>query len=287
MGTVGYETLKTLLPETEQVRLGEYRGIPVILHNDHRWAVCLAQYVIEQKELQPPLTLVNIDAHHDLADPSCREALCALRSRATVSDVVDWCTSALHMEGDSFGGIHNANWIQAGMHLGIFGDVAMFGVRYQCSAKSSRTLSDCAGARHDVAISCGRPLFPFGPHGLLADNGSWRAETIRRIIGWEETAEGISLVPTRSPLLVSMDLDAFTTGAARRKTWQEGDFICEFGTDSIFARTRGWSGATFLRALISRAAVLVIAREPLHSLEPHSIMAQLDRHVFKGELRFE
>jgi hypothetical protein len=121
------------------------------------------------------------------------------------------------------------------------GDVVMFGARDRCSAKSSRVVHDYAGLPHEVAISCGRPLFPLGVRGILADNRAPRAATLRKLIGWEWTADSAGFIATPRPMVVSIDLDVFTTGAAKFRPWRLGHFVGGFANSS----RSGWTGANF------------------------------------------
>jgi len=64
-------------------------------------------------------------------------------------------------------------------------------------------------------------------------------------------------------------------------------FEREFGEISSYWSTQGWSGASFLRALVGRAGLLAICREPRFTGGPRKsdvILSRLNQFVFNGEL---
>jgi hypothetical protein len=64
-------------------------------------------------------------------------------------------------------------------------------------------------------------------------------------------------------------------------------FEREFGEISSYWSTQGWSGASFLRALVGRAGILAICREPRFTGGPQKsgvILSRLNKFALKGEL---
>lgn len=268
------------LPSSERVQFTKVDTTPCVLHENHRWLLPIA-YLAQQGQLLPiPCTLVMFDLHHDALGPRCLEQLTAWRRTPTVEGLVGLCESHLKPLDD--------DWLKAGMELGLFGDAVIFGVEDASDRDRLSIHTDGSGGLHRIDM-LSLPREELAYQGRLSDLA--RRDEFGRVwdtLGWQ-VSDGTSRLADGGPkILVSIDLDCFVVRwGDYRFPWPCEVFEREFGEISSYWSTQGWSGASFLRALVGRAGILAICREPRFTGGPQKsdvILSRLNKFAFNGEL---
>ena len=100
------------------------------------------------------------DFHHDSVDSHCLSEIRAIRNKLTVDGLVHLCERHLGRNDD--------DWLKAGMELGIFGDVVIFGVNNMFDRATFRQYRDHLGLAHTIEM-VGWPRQALAYQGELSD----------------------------------------------------------------------------------------------------------------------
>ena len=227
------------------------------LHENHRWVLPIINYAQERGILFKPCKLVMFDAHHDAIEPSCIDEIRRVRESGTgLKDLVCLCRDKLrHLNDD---------WVTAGMELGLIGDAVIFGVENTRNHTLPKSFVDHCNNRHRIELM-GLPGKELKYQGSLSDlTKSTILSEVWRILEWQYTKDtGFKFARAASKILLDFDLDCFVIRWRDYLfPWPDEIFEREFFTPSDYFSTKGWTGKRFLDELVSRAALLTIAREP-------------------------
>jgi hypothetical protein len=276
-----------LEPMVELDRLGAlaFRDLSVFAHDEHRFVLPIAYFGQQQGFLPSPCRVILLDRHSDAVAPrgsQARSAIPQLRTTGFTSE------DLLNLTRDDLSGLDD-DWLLAGMELGIFSDVVVFGVRETSTDFGLTAFNDHVGQRHSLWIDSGLPGECFGFQGDLCDMARTDAlQPLWDLLDWKIDREGTGFRADAETVLVTIDLDAFAVDwedflfAWPVKVW-EGRFL----KASSCGRDDAWSGKRFVRDLLSHSGMLALAREPRScggEDEMQRIFRDLDRFVFDGEL---
>lgn len=257
---------------------------PTFAHDDHRFVLPLAHFGQGQGLLPRPCKVVMMDRHHDGLAPRNAGAMDAIRrlreEGITYPELIEFTKDALSALDD--------DWLRAGMELGMFTDAVVFGVE-DGLGENPNLFVDHLGQEHKIWTNPSLPGECFGHQGSLNDPArSYELEPLWDLLDWEVRAEGLGFKDGAEAVLVSLDLDAFVmewedfTFAWRDEIWTK-----RFLHLSTYGTAGGWSGKRFMQALLKRAGMLTIAREPKHcggEVEMQQVFDDLNRFVFDGAL---
>ncbi len=276
---MSFDEVFSLLPATENPKQTYINDAPCILHEDHRWVlplVCVAQ---GEGLLPKPCTVIMFDRHHDALDPSnaAMQDLRRLRLAPEPYGVVSVCAERLKKIDD--------DWLKAGMELGLFGDVAIFGVDH-CFGMENQIYTDQSGGRHRIEIS-------HLPRAALSYQGSL-CDAIRRddfgslweILGWSLSWRSAQFLSGLPKVFLTVDLDCFAI------EWDEYIFAWPtkvFEREFLEPRTFGWTGQSFFQELVNKAGLVTIARESGccgGRADAENILNNLIQYGFDGRVRF-
>lgn len=272
------------LKEVDRLRRLTLPDTLAFAHDDHRFLLPLAHFGQERGVLPKPCKVVMMDRHHDGLAPRKAETMDAIRRlRAegiTYPALIEFTRDALSSLDD--------DWLRAGMELGMFTDAVVFGVEEDLG-ENPFSFVDHLGQEHRIWTNRGLPGECFGHQGNLSDLArSYALEALWDLLDWEMRAEGFGFKQGAETVLVSLDLDAFVmpwedfTFAWRTEVWAS-----RFLDSSTYGTASGWSGKRFTQALLKRAGMLTIAREPKHcgeEVEMQQVFDDLNRFVFDGAL---
>src|SRR6266851_1736343 len=277
MNEPSFNSIFSLLPETENPKQGAIEGVPCILHEDHRWLLPIAHVAQEAGILPKPCTVVMYDSHHDAFNPQpgAFPKLRQLRARPSLRGLVSLCGQFLSNADN--------DWLKAGMEIGMFGDAAVFGVEDPSNCPNGVYI-DRAGLAHRIECDNEIPgTTALSPQGHLAD--VCRMSEFRplwQLVGWESSHHTFRFVPNLRKILLSIDLDCFSVMVQNH--------LCQWPTkvfreELLKPATCGWTGAAFLRALAMKAGLVTIERE--HGCcggreESEGILRNLIQYGFDG-----
>lgn len=257
---------------------------PSFLHERHRWVLPAVAYHQANGSLPCPCRLVMFDAHHDSKELTATqlEAIAGVRSRGvTPQSVFDLCINVLSKLND--------DWVRAGMELGLYSDAVVFGVEEKWGLDKMSSFTDLSGMPHRIEF----PHLPGGEMGFQGGLSDEAAEgshaDLWDILGWQRIEGGVfGLGPVDRRFHLDIDLDCFVVRwHAYHLPWPLEVWEKEFHEESDYFSTLGWTGAGFVRAVLERAGLLTIAREPLFCGGPEKsqkILTDLDHMVFEGRL---
>jgi hypothetical protein len=266
-----FDEVLSLLPATENPKQTLFDGVPCVLHEDHRWLLPIAYFAQRNNLLPQACTVVMFDRHTDAIDPYKRagDELGRLRQDPNLQGIVSLCSDAL-MKND-------ADWLKAGMQLGLFGDAIIFGA-YD---GDSEIYTDHIGNEHRIKMSASLPQ-----HTLSDALKFDELQSMWDIVGWKVTCKDGSFLPDRPKILLTIDLDCFAI------EW--GEYVFAW-PDKIFEgeysnRARiGWSGREYLEGLAKKAGLIAIARESEccgGSEDAEDILQNLIHYGFSDRLSF-
>lgn len=253
-------------------------------HDDHRFLLPLVHFAQEQGLVPKPSKVVMMDRHHDGLAPRNREALDVIpvmRAKGiTYPELINLTATTLSPLDD--------DWLRAGMELGMFADAVVFGVE-EGLGQNLTTFDDHLGQEHRIWINRSLPGECFGHQGNLSDLArSYELKDLWDLLDWEVGGGGVDFRADAEKLVVTVDLDAFVmdwedfTFAWRDEVWTR-----RFLQESAHHTAAGWSGARFVEALLERAGILAIAREPSYcggEAEMQRVFDDFNRYVFDGVL---
>jgi hypothetical protein len=246
------------LPAIGRHDVGSFRGVPVVAHEDDRWIIPAVAAASGSARLGLPVQLVSLDRHHDA---------CVLRKglgeipRVRGAGLPD---ADLLRVVDSHLSSNDDDWIKAGMELGVFGDVIVWGVDPNGpSFDDEAEYRDHLGQPHKLFVECSLP------DGQLEFQGSL-CDAVRRdelepywdALGWEVSSRRLGFNDLRHQLVVNIDLDCFAISwQGFTLPWPEEVWEARFNSPSTYSGTKGMTGGNVLRALVGRASLITIARE--------------------------
>jgi hypothetical protein len=171
-----------------------------------------------------------------------------------------FCRDFMRFALDAYEG--RDDWIQAGMHLGIFRNPAVF-LPEGAPNGAPLQFTDSAGDPHCVVL-LDLPRREMGYGGRLVE-GDRRDDILWRVLGWDEREGRYWFRSPGEPLALDFDLDCFAVEAGEyRFPWCAEMFEGEFLAPSSHPATEGRTGAEFVAALAERARLLTFAAEPRH-----------------------
>jgi hypothetical protein len=281
------------LPEKLQI-LGSLDGLtklthdscPCYAHRDHRFTLPIARFAQDEEHLPKPCTLVLFDAHHDAVEPDVMADIADLRRRnVPLNELVQLCSGRLRQKDD--------DWVKAGMELGLFRDVVIFGAELNVRPQyldTENSFSDHTGEEHRLEICSeflGSSLEYQGDLGDLCRRqelaGFWD------ILGWNLIPQkGFTFAEDETRILLSIDLDYFVVRWGNFLfPWPNEVFKREFHETSDYGSTNGWTGKMFFNALAEKAGLIDIALEPSCCGgidKAYRIFASLNHHLFDDRL---
>jgi hypothetical protein len=228
--------------------------------------------------LPTPCAWIMFDSHRDDLEPQCKEILAKVKQEGlTTTNIVELCASNLKKLDD--------DWLKAGMELGMFSDVVVFGADDTFNAHE--TFVDHAGTQHRIKF-CGLPGGALQYQGDLSDLAkSSGLRPLWDILGWEP---GKGFRTDLPKIGLDFDLDCFAYSYRDcTLAWPEELFEKEFLVRSTYRSTEGYSAQDFIRGLVSRAGLITIAREPTHcggQAKADWILGRLNHYVFDDGLQF-
>jgi hypothetical protein len=256
-GAVSFAEVFSLLPPGENPRQVSVRGIPYILHEDHRWVLPIVHFAQEKGLLPKPCTVIMFDRHHDALDPPklASDEIKRLHIEPDVRRVVSLCAERLKKNDD--------DWLKAGMELGFFGDAVILGVSDRFEAGKLRSYTDHLGGDHRIEMPA-LPRSALSYQGRLSD--LVYQDVYRRmwkILGWEiRGAESFRFLPGLPKVLLTIDLDCFAIEWSDYMfAWPIKVFEHEFLEPSTYWSTAGWTGRSFMQELAKKSGLVTIARE--------------------------
>ncbi|MBM3768274.1 MAG: hypothetical protein FJW32_23065 [Acidobacteria bacterium] len=228
---------------------------PALLHTDHRFVLPLIDLAQRQGRLPRPAHHVLFDRFHDSTEPLCMDKLRAMRKRGfTTAGLIDLCKNHLRKTDD--------DWVQAGMHLGLIGNVILFGHEPSDHVDFPLQIEDSAGEIHRMD-SLYLPCSELEYQGSLSDSARrLKLETLWETLGWEMKPRDRFRFTGQQRLVLDIDLQCFAL-EYREYTfpWPERIFEAEFLTPSTYVTVEGVTAQQFVRELASNAGLLTIARE--------------------------
>ncbi|MGC1724865.1 MAG: hypothetical protein WA755_05790 [Candidatus Acidiferrales bacterium] len=251
MDVDSFAELFSLLPVTENPKQASFDGIPLILHEDHRWLLPIA-FLAQQKGLLPrPCTVIMFDRHHDALDPSrdALDQLKRLRVKPNPPEVVSLCAEKLKKNDD--------DWLKAGMEIGIFGDAVILGVHDDFEAEKYRFYRDHLGQQHAIEMTA-LPGSGLAHQGQLSDLARRKdLGALWKVLGWGIIEKRFRFLPDVPKTLLTIDLDCFAI------EWRDYTFAWPNKIfESEFLKPSGdWTGRSFLQELARKSGLVGIARE--------------------------
>ena len=265
---------------------GVFDGIPVVVYDDDRWTLPVLLEAQRHQILRGSSRLLSLDYHFDAITP--RRGLGAARTLRT--NGIPWSEFVQFVDGDL--SKSDDDWIVAGMELGLLQDVVVFGAQ-EGTRESTPALVDGAGVAHTLLRSCSIPGPTLGHQGELSDLADRRRYGLLwNTLGWEHTPDvGFRFTGEPRINVFHIDLDCFTIPwESYVFPWPSEVFRDKLLGESNCAHTRGWTGKRFLREIIDRAQLILIAREPnctgghAHS---NRLLRLVNRFVFDGRIELE
>lgn len=275
------------VPANDRLQCLEIESPPSYMHERHRWVLPIVAHHQEIGKLPKPCTLIMFDAHHDakeLSPEKIKEIQKIRTSGPSPEKVSKLCSSFLSELND--------DWVRAGMELGFYDDAVIFGTDSNLHLGNFEKLasfSDHMGTPHRLEIP-NLPGRALEYQGSLSDiSVREKFEPLWKTLGWE--SEGGKVFQFKSEEIrfhLDIDLDCF---AIRWQEyifpWLEEVWSEEFLKTSDYFTTEGWTGKKFFEAILQRAGLLTIAREPSFcggDEKAKRILHDLDRFLFDGGL---
>ena len=271
------------LRATGRYTIGDFRGIPVVSHDDDRWIVPVVAAARTEAIVQTPTLLVCLDRHHDgcnvqgglgplpeirKTDPPAAELLAAVESRLSAND---------------------DDWIRAGMELGLFSDAVIWGVDPDGPhLPDDGAFTDHLGNEHRLFTSAELPGGQLAYQGRLSDLA--RREELQSYwsaLGWKPGRGGWTFKDEMRCVL-NIDLDCFVVRWQEFCwPWPEEVWEKRFYAAADYVRDQRLSTSTVLQDLLKHTALITIAREPIYTggrEKGRLIEEQLRRFLFEGDL---
>lgn len=259
-------------------------GKIVYLHNDHRFVLPLVYDAQEKGLLPKPCKIITLDAHADtcpVKETRLMDIKKMVKGGYNFADLAALTENLSHNDDD---------WIQAGMHLGLFSDSIFFGVDRLNERRECETIKDMSGNNHHIEARTSLPGPMLGYQGELSDLAyEERYKHLWGLLGWEYVLrEGFKFTEEDEKILVDIDLDAF---AMRWEDflfpWPDEVFEDWFLKESDYFTTMGWSGKKFLGHFIDKSGLVTIAREPSccgGEGKADEIFQKVNKHIFDNGL---
>jgi len=271
------------LKRIDNLKKVSFEKCECFLHENHRWVLPIIHYAQERGTLPKPCTLVMFDAHHDAKRPSCIEEICRIRKAGiTIKNLICLCKDKLCR--------HDGDWVKAAMELGLIDDAVIFGVEDRWSSNRLKSFKDHRGDRHRVEL-LGLPRLELEPQGSLSDIAQEGFYELWNILDWQCISnEGFTFAKCAKKILLDFDLDCFVINWRDYLfPWPDEVFEKEFFTPSTHWSTEGWTGKKLLDELVSRAALLTIARESKscgNGEKADQILGKVNHFLFDDKLSF-
>ena len=244
--------LKTI----DNLRKISFEKCECFLHEDHRWVLPIIHYAQEKGTLSKPCTIIIFDAHHDAKAPTCIDEIRRVReSGILLEDLICLCRDKLSCLDD--------DWVKTGMKLGLIGDAVIFGVEDRRNSDCLKRFKDHRGNIHRIELA-GLPGGELEYQGSLSDLAQRNGlSELWSILEWQHTPKkGFTFAEDATRILLDIDLDCFVVRwKGYRFPWPDEVFEKEFLSPSECDSTKEWTGKRFFNALVSRAALVTIARE--------------------------
>lgn len=275
------------LEEIDELRQVSFGKSDCLLHKEHRWVLPIIFYKQQKKILPHPCTLVTFDAHQDTLDPSCscKEDILRIRkSGITFNEIVHLCQEKLRKCND--------DWIKAGMELGLISDAVIFWAGEEPNIGNLENLKEYKDLQkniHKIKL-LGLPGTELKCQGDLSDTARWGGlSELWKILGWQYNSR-FSFAEDERKILLDFDLDFFIVRwkGCYRFPWPAEVFKKEFLVQSKYQTTLGWTGKDFLDGLVSRAALLTIAREPYccgNNTKANQVLGKVNHYLFDNKLQ--
>lgn len=259
---------------------------PCYFHKEHRFTLPIVHFAQQEGILPKPCTLVLFDAHHDALEPYSKEAIIQIRENGIgLDEFIDFCDKRLSSQDD--------DWVKAGMELGMFDDVVIFGADKNSPPpylERGNKFQDHTGQTHRVEI---RPKYI----GDSLESQGDLSDLVRRtelselweILGWQFIPKKrFEFTETDKKILIDIDLDFFTMEWSDFIfPWPNEVFKKKFYKPSDYSSTKGWTGKMFFDGLLNKAGLITVAREPDccgGEKKAKKIFKKLNRYFFDNQL---
>jgi hypothetical protein len=275
------DTLKPLV-ELDELEFANGLSVPVFVHRDHRWTLCLIRWAQITGRLPTPCKIMTFDYHHDSLPPKNWDDLLKLKTYdLSIQSIISICDNLLSKNDD--------DWIAAGMELGIISNAIVFGVEDRSNVEQYERFKDSSGIVH-------RTFFPFLPGKGLRHQG-WLIDLAREselselwdAVGWECAGpRGIRFRDKRERFALDFDLDCFSIDwKGYGFPWPGEVWDDEFQKLSEDLRSKGWNGAGWIEQLSAAAGIVTFATEPEccgGRMKADAIWNCINAHLFGGRL---
>lgn len=228
---------------------------PALLHTDHRFVLPLIDLAQRQGRLPRPANYVLFDRHHDALEPMCMEKIRKMRKLGfSTAELIELCRTDLRKTDD--------DWLLTGMHLGLIGNVILFGHEPADSLDFPLQIEDCAGGTHRYD-SLYLPCSELEYQGSLSDYARMmELRPVWETLGWEIKPKDRFRFHGRQRIVLDIDLQCFALQYREYVfPWPERIFEKEFLTPSKYSTVRGVTAQQFVQEMAGTAGILTIAKE--------------------------
>ncbi len=274
------ESVQELVAE-DDLREIETRVGPALLHANGRFVLALVDLAQRQGRLPRPTNYVFFDRHHDALEPICMDKIRKMRKKGfKQAELIKLCREDLRKTND--------DWLQAGMHLGLIGNVVLFGHEPSESLEFPLEITDCAGEDHRMD-SLWLPCSELEYQGSLSDYVRFQQlQPIWDTLGWGIKPRDRFRFHNRQQLVLDIDLQCFALDYRDYVfPWPERIFEKEFLTPSDYVTVKGITAQQFVRELAETAGLLTIERSPNFCggvKDSEWILEKVHQYVFGGEM---
>lgn len=256
------------------------------IHKDHRYTLPLVLHAQRKGFLPKPCDLICFDNHHDCCLPKDLEKLKSIDVDKTgITEFTKFCDQDLSKLDD--------DWIIAGIELGIFNNVIIFGVTRNTSSPrhiENNVYEDMHGAKHKIFIkSCHLgPMLAY--QGDLSDGARDHLRVFWNTIGWEIVrGKGFNFKKNIEPFLFDIDLDCFSIYWSDFEfPWLEEVYKERYFKISDYGPTQGLYGKKVFQDFIKNSGFITIAKEPVPcggEDKSNKILIDVKDYLFDGNLK--
>lgn len=238
-----------------------FRKCKCYIHKEHRFTLPIVRFAQDKGYLPKPCTLILFDAHHDALEPRNMEEIAHIRANGVgLDEFIEFCGQKLSHKDD--------DWVKAGVELGMFDDVVIFGADLNSHPRYLRegnNVQDHTGKTHRIEIRSKFLGDSLAYQGDLSDRA--RQEELADlwdILGWQLVPQqGFGFKENERQILLDIDLDYFVIQWSDFLfPWPDEVFEKKFCEPSDYWSTQGWTGKMFFDGLVNKAGLITIAQEP-------------------------